>query len=70
MTDVACLQQALCARFWGDNWYDHRTKSWSPSPISEASGAKLKRGFVEFVLDPIYALKVRSFIPVSHFYTS
>lgn len=46
----------MCARFWGDNWYDPKTKSWSESPITQ-SGTKLKRAFVEFVLEPIYAFK-------------
>ena len=61
---LSCFQssnrdiQSLAARFWGDNWYDHRSKSWSESPISD-SGAKLKRAFVEFVLEPIYSFRVR-----------
>jgi len=48
--------ESLATHFWGDHWYDWRARTWSESPISE-SGTKLKRGFCEFVLEPIYALK-------------
>lgn len=39
-------------RFWGDNYYDHESKQW----LNENRGGKLKRGFVEFILEPIHRL--------------
>jgi elongation factor 2 len=45
----------LQPRLWGDNFYDPETKRWSGKNQS-ASGKPLKRGFVQYVLDPIYKL--------------
>jgi elongation factor 2 len=40
-------------KLWGDNYYDPTLKKWITSDISEVSGKKLERGFVEFVMNPI-----------------
>jgi elongation factor 2 len=45
----------LAPKLWGDNFYDPETKKWGTSNTS-ASGKPLKRGYCQFVLDPIYKL--------------
>ncbi|KNC86320.1 elongation factor 2 [Sphaeroforma arctica JP610] len=42
-------ESKLMSRFWGDNFFNPSTKKWKKSP-----GDGYKRGFVQFVLDPIY----------------
>jgi len=39
----------LMQRFWGDNFYSAKDKKWSKN-----QGEGYKRGFVQFVLDPIF----------------
>jgi elongation factor 2 len=45
----------LVARLWGDNFYDPDSKKWVSKNISDG-GKPLKRGFVQYVLDPIYKM--------------
>lgn len=45
----------LIKKFWGDNYFDHSTKKWVTTDEG-ADGTKLKRGFVEFIIDPIIRL--------------
>jgi len=45
----------LQARLWGDNFWDAESKKWYTTDTSP-TGTKLKRGFCEFVLEPIYKL--------------
>jgi len=40
----------LMKRLWGDNFYSNKDKKW----VKEAGGEGYKRGFIQFVLDPIY----------------
>lgn len=43
----------LVQRLWGDNYYDPLTSKWS-NVMQTSDGRKLKRGFEQYVLDPIY----------------
>jgi elongation factor 2 len=45
----------LMPRLWGDNFFDPETKKWGSKAVS-ASGKPLRRGFVQYVMDPIYKL--------------
>jgi elongation factor 2 len=45
-------QSKMCARLWGDNYFDAEEKKWTHSSTSK-SGKPLKRAFVQFCLDPI-----------------
>jgi len=42
-------------RLWGDNYWDAESKKWYTTDTSP-TGKKLRRGFCEFVLSPIYRL--------------
>jgi elongation factor 2 len=42
-------------RLWGDNFFDPEAKKWVSKNVS-ATGKPLRRGFVQYVLDPIYKL--------------
>lgn len=42
-------------KLWGDNYYDPETNRWTTESTSE-SGKPLKRGFVQFIMDPICEL--------------
>ncbi|CAK9293196.1 unnamed protein product [Gordionus sp. m RMFG-2023] len=42
----------LMKRLWGDNFFNPETKKWTKT----AEGGKAKRGFNQFVLDPIYKI--------------
>ncbi|KAF0731449.1 hypothetical protein Ae201684P_006631 [Aphanomyces euteiches] len=42
------------SKLWGDWFFDTDTNKWTTSP----QGGKWKRGFVQFVLDPIFELMV------------
>lgn len=42
-------------KLWGDNYYDASQKQWITSNIG-SDGKILKRGFVEFIMDPIINL--------------
>lgn len=46
----------LMACFWGDHYYDRRAGAWQTHATAASNGKKLKRGFVQFVLDPLFAL--------------
>jgi elongation factor 2 len=45
----------LTKKLWGDNYYDPEIKQWITSNAS-ASGNKLERGFVQFIMNPIIKL--------------
>lgn len=44
----------MCNRLWGDNYHDPITNKWTQSSKSEDGQHMLKRGFVQFILDPLY----------------
>ena len=48
-------QQVLAKRLWGDNFYDPVSKKFTSSETTE-DGRKLKRTFVQFIMDPIITL--------------
>ncbi|ELR12025.1 elongation factor 2, putative [Acanthamoeba castellanii str. Neff] len=48
--------EKLQKRLWGDNFYDPDVKKWLKTDISPTTGKKLKRGFCQFVLAPIYRI--------------
>jgi elongation factor 2 len=39
---------------WGETYLDPANGKWTTSSISAVNGNKLKRGFVQFILEPIY----------------
>lgn len=48
-----CDEAKMLQKLWGDNFYDAAAKKWRKDALSEDGKTVLKRGFVEFVLDPI-----------------
>jgi elongation factor 2 len=48
-------KKALVKKLWGDNYYDASQKKWTSSDVG-SDGKKLKRAFVEFIMDPIISL--------------
>lgn len=44
--------EKLEKRFWGQNFYDAKTKKWSKKPMDK-NGKKLPRGFCKFILEPM-----------------
>ena len=44
-------EEKLMERLWGDNFFDPKTKKWS-----KRQGGNAKRGFVQFVMNPIQQL--------------
>ena len=48
-------QETMMKKLWGDNYFDPETNKWTTEPFSE-SGKQLKRGFVQFIMDPICEL--------------
>ena len=42
----------ILKKLWGDNFYNPSTKKWTTKPYDK-EGKPLKRGFVQFVMDPI-----------------
>lgn len=48
-------RQKLMKKLWGDHYWDPRAKRWLTTPVG-SSGKKLRRGFVQFVLDPLRQL--------------
>lgn len=47
--------EKLMKKFWGDNFYNKKTKKWSKKNTDE-NGNTLPRGFCEFILNPISTL--------------
>jgi len=47
--------EKLRKRFWGDNYYNAKAKKWQKDEATE-DGKKLKRAFVQFIMDPICKL--------------
>lgn len=45
----------MMSRLWGDNFFDASTRKWTKNEVNSA-GACLKRGFVQYILDPIQRL--------------
>ena len=48
-------QKVLAKKLWGDNFYDPVKKRFVTQETTE-DGRKLKRTFVEFIMDPIIRL--------------
>jgi elongation factor 2 len=48
-------KKALVKKLWGDNYYDASINQFITSDIG-SDGKKLRRGFVEFIMDPIIRL--------------
>jgi len=46
-------ESELVKKLWGDNYFNPKTKKWQEED-TDADGKKLKRGFVQFILDPLY----------------
>jgi len=47
--------EALMKKFWGNNYFDPKTKKWGKEP-QDADGKSLKRAFCQFCLDPVYQI--------------
>lgn len=45
----------LMKKLWADNFYDAKAKKWTSNENAE-DGSQLKRGFVQFIMDPIIKL--------------
>jgi len=45
----------LMKKLWGDNYFDPATKKFTTNGV-DAAGKRLKRGFVQFIMDPIEQL--------------
>lgn len=45
----------LMVKFWGDNYFDAKAKKWTKED-RDADGKLLKRGFTQFIMDPICQL--------------
>ena len=45
--------QDMMRRLWGDCFLDMKTKKWKKGNANKNLGSGLKRGFVQFILDPI-----------------
>ena len=45
----------MCSKLWGDWYYSPTEKKWKTEP-KDAEGNPLKRGFVQFVMEPIMKL--------------
>jgi len=45
------MREKMLKNLWGDHYFNPKTKKWSKTPV--AGG---KRGFVQFILQPIYQL--------------
>lgn len=43
----------LVKKLWGDWYFNSKTKKWQEED-TDSDGKKLKRGFVQFILDPLY----------------
>ncbi|CDZ96739.1 eukaryotic translation elongation factor 2 [Phaffia rhodozyma] len=48
-------KEKLLSKFWGDNYFNPKTKKWTTKSTSE-DGQELERTFNMFVLDPIYKI--------------
>lgn len=48
-------QDILMKKLWADNFYDTKAKKWTSSETGE-DGTALKRGFVQFIMEPILKL--------------
>lgn len=48
-------QSRLVSKLWGENFFDHTTRTWSTLPVDEQGNAR-ERGFNMLVLDPIYRI--------------
>ncbi len=45
----------LKCKLWGENYFNNETNKWQTNPFKEeTSSKKLNRGFVQFILEPIY----------------
>jgi elongation factor 2 len=48
--------EKLVKKLWGDHYYCPVARKWQKTPVSQANGKTLQRGFCEFVLEPIYKI--------------
>eukprot|EP01103_Thecamoeba_quadrilineata_P013548 TRINITY_DN3795_c0_g2_i1.p1 TRINITY_DN3795_c0_g2~~TRINITY_DN3795_c0_g2_i1.p1 ORF type:complete len:885 (-),score=160.46 TRINITY_DN3795_c0_g2_i1:140-2437(-) len=46
----------ILEKLWGHNYFDPSSKKWFTSSIHPVTGKKIRRGFCQFVLDPIYKI--------------
>ena len=46
--------KSLVNKLWGENYFDTESSKWSTSNESSDGEKKLKRGFEQYVLEPIY----------------
>ena len=49
----------LMKRLWGDQFYNAKEKKWN-----KVGGEGYVRGFCQFVLDPIFKVRVRSYLGI------
>lgn len=59
----------MMSHLWGDNFFNTETKKWSSTPVTKtvlsvSLDDKSVRGFIQFVLNPIY--QVRPSLPFSY----
>ncbi|KAK2964667.1 putative Elongation factor 2 [Blattamonas nauphoetae] len=47
--------EVLVKKLWGDNFFNPKTKKWQKTDTDE-DGKKLKRGFVQYIMDPLYVI--------------
>ncbi|KAJ5074290.1 eukaryotic translation elongation factor 2a tandem duplicate 1-related [Anaeramoeba ignava] len=47
--------KSLSKHFWGENYFDPKTKKWTSANVNQA-GTPLKRGFCQYILEPIQAI--------------
>eukprot|EP00767_Chilomastix_cuspidata_P003480 gnl/Chilomastix_cuspidata/36.p1 GENE.gnl/Chilomastix_cuspidata/36~~gnl/Chilomastix_cuspidata/36.p1 ORF type:complete len:837 (+),score=287.10 gnl/Chilomastix_cuspidata/36:34-2544(+) len=48
--------EKFCKYLWGEHFFDAKNKPYKSPKSKRAGGQKLRRGFVKFILDPIYKL--------------
>jgi elongation factor 2 len=48
--------EKMMGRLWGDNFFDAKAKKWTTNDVAEDGTTRLKRGFCQFVWDPIAKL--------------
>lgn len=48
-------KEKLVGKFWGENYYDSTTKTWTTSSL-DSEGKLLPRGFCKFIMDPIITI--------------
>lgn len=54
-SEIEKAADKLVGKLWGDHFYDHTARRWRSSEYTK-DGRQLKRGFCEFVLEPIWRI--------------